>query len=131
MSPGISFDPSAVSVQRADPRSSAAPGPRLLNRLTGARNAHVAGEVAPAGSSAPEGPRPAVVKAHPSTAAGDMLESLPDQQSGRRQPEEVKKKLELPFIHSRLEIQLLSDVKKASSAYSSGNSHHHQVDIRV
>ncbi len=132
MSPGISFDTSTVSLQRTEARPAIASNVRLLNRLSGTRNANAAAEVAPAGSSKAEGPRPAVVKAHPSAAAGDMLESLPDEESARKQREVEKKKIEMPMIDSRLEVQLLSQVREAAkSAYKGAASQSPKVDIRV
>ncbi len=131
MSPGINFDPSAASLQRAELRVSPTPGMRLLNRLSATRNSNTAGDVAPAGNSAAEEARAAVVRAHPSAAAGDMLDTLPDEESARRPGDPEKKKIDLPLIHSRLEVQLLCNTRKARAAYNTEDARRPQVDIRV
>ncbi len=126
----IGFDPSTAGPERTELRPSGANGVRLLNRLSGIRNPNGAGEVAPAGSSAMEEPRPAVVKAHPPASSGDMLESLPDQATARKEQEE-EKKLQLDMIRSRLELQFRSDMLKARSAYDNETPRRPQLDIRV
>ncbi len=129
MSPNISFDPAIASLARTEARPSGTNSVRLLNRLSGTRNPNVAGDVAPVGSSAVEEPSPAVAKAHPSASAGDMLESLPDQDSARN-PTEEEKRLELA-IRSRIELKFRSDAQKARSAYDGGSAQQPRLDIRV
>jgi hypothetical protein len=105
----------------------------LLNRLSGIRNPNTTSETVAAGHSTPAESRATVVKAQPGSSAGDLLETLPDLEAARKQQEQEKeKKIDLPLIHSRLEVQLLPEAQKAArEAYDPSPDPLPKVDIRV
>jgi hypothetical protein len=133
MSPSVSLE---SSVTNRLPRTEARTVPtsiRLLNRLSGIRNPSSTGETAAAGHSAPVEPRATVVKAQPGSSTGDLLETLPDLEAARKQQEQAKeKRIDLPLIHSRLEVQLLPEAQRAArEAYDPSPTTLSKVDIRV
>lgn len=126
MSSSVTIDPSTNSSQ--GPSSAATR--RLLTRLTGVRNPVTAGGVDPAGKSSADIPVPSVAQVHNSSSSGDMLETLPEFSTARKPKEEVKK-ITVPDIPSRIEIELLVNFRKEHSSYNTEVSPPPQLDIRV
>jgi hypothetical protein len=131
MSSSVTFDPSTINIQRDATRSSSTTGSRLLNRLAGIRNSESADGPAPTGPSEADGLRPGVARAQPSASSGDLLETLPDVELKHKQHKEEEKKTPLKLIPSRIEMQLLSNTRKANSPYDAQEPQLPQLDIRV